>query len=102
VSGLFHETDIPSPYPNDNAARYANNGALPPDLSLMVKARPNGMYSTVRFLRLLFLQVTRSLTRLLSGDNYIFSLLTGYREPPAGVTVREGAFVPAFVSLAAS
>jgi len=58
---------IPSPYPNDNAARYANNGALPPDLSLMVKARPN-------------------------GDNYIFSLLTGYREPPAGVTVREGLY----------
>jgi len=56
---------IPSPYPNDNAARYANNGALPPDLSLMVKARPN-------------------------GDNYIFSLLTGYREAPHGVTVREG------------
>jgi len=30
---------LPSPYKNDEAARAANNGALPPDLSLMVKAR---------------------------------------------------------------
>ena len=31
-----------SPFPNDNAARASNNGALPPDLSLMVKARKGG------------------------------------------------------------
>eukprot|EP01112_Ceratiomyxa_fruticulosa_P009589 TRINITY_DN250_c0_g1_i1.p1 TRINITY_DN250_c0_g1~~TRINITY_DN250_c0_g1_i1.p1 ORF type:complete len:270 (+),score=40.40 TRINITY_DN250_c0_g1_i1:340-1149(+) len=55
----------PKPYPNDNAARAANNGALPPDLSLIIKARPG-------------------------GADYVFSLLTGYCEPPAGVTVREG------------
>jgi ubiquinol-cytochrome c reductase cytochrome c1 subunit len=57
---------IPNPYKNDQAARAANNGALPPDLSLMVKARHGGC-------------------------NYIFSLLTGYpEEPPAGATVQEG------------
>ncbi|KAF2157126.1 cytochrome C1 family protein [Myriangium duriaei CBS 260.36] len=57
---------IPSPYKNDEAARAANNGALPPDLSLMVKARHGGC-------------------------NYIFSLLTGYpEEPPAGATVQSG------------
>jgi ubiquinol-cytochrome c reductase cytochrome c1 subunit len=57
---------IPSPYKNDEAARAANNGALPPDLSLMVKARHG-------------------------GANYIFSLLTGYpEEPPAGAVVQEG------------
>ncbi|KAF2842698.1 cytochrome c1, mitochondrial precursor [Patellaria atrata CBS 101060] len=57
---------IPSPYKNDEAARAANNGALPPDLSLMVKARHGGC-------------------------DYIFSLLTGYpEEPPAGATVQEG------------
>lgn len=57
---------LPSPYKNDEAARAANNGALPPDLSLMVKARHGGV-------------------------NYIFSLLTGYPdEPPAGATVPEG------------
>ncbi|XP_066584094.1 cytochrome c1, heme protein, mitochondrial [Prorops nasuta] len=56
---------IPSPYPNEEAARAANNGAYPPDLSLIVNARHN-------------------------GENYIFSLLTGYFDPPAGVTLREG------------
>ncbi len=45
-----------SPYPNDKAARAANGGALPPDLSLIVKARPN-------------------------GANYLYSLLHGYDEP---------------------
>ncbi|TKA77690.1 Cytochrome c1, heme protein, mitochondrial [Friedmanniomyces simplex] len=57
---------IPNPYKNDEAARAANNGALPPDLSLMVKARHGGC-------------------------NYIFSLLTGYpEEPPAGAVVASG------------
>lgn len=57
---------IPAPYKNDEAARAANQGALPPDLSLMVKARHGGC-------------------------NYIFSLLTGYPEdPPAGASVAPG------------
>lgn len=57
---------LPSPYKNPEAARAANNGALPPDLSLMVKARHGGI-------------------------NYIFSLLTGYpEEVPAGAVVQEG------------
>lgn len=56
---------MPSPYPNDDAARYANNGALPPDLSLIVKARHGG------------------------GD-YLWALLTGYRDPPQGINVRDG------------
>lgn len=49
---------FPSPYPNEVAARAANNNAIPPDLSLMVKARDDG------------------------GD-YLYSLLTGYRRQPA-------------------
>ncbi|EPE04785.1 cytochrome c1 [Ophiostoma piceae UAMH 11346] len=57
---------LPDPYPNEEAARFANAGALPPDLSLIVKARHGGC-------------------------NYIFSLLTGYpEEPPAGAQVGEG------------
>lgn len=57
---------LPSPYKNDEAARAANNGALPPDLSLIVKARHGGC-------------------------DYIFNLLTGYpEEPPAGAVVQEG------------
>ena len=56
-----------SPFPNDNAARAANNGALPKDLSLIVKARHG-------------------------GENYIYSLLTGYENPPEGVTVPQGLY----------
>jgi len=56
---------IPSPYANENAARYANNGALPPDLSLITKARHD-------------------------GQNYLFALLTGYRPVPYGLQIREG------------
>mmetsp|Transcript_60502 Transcript_60502/g.88594 ORF Transcript_60502/g.88594 Transcript_60502/m.88594 type:complete len:160 (+) Transcript_60502:1229-1708(+) len=56
---------IKSPYLNENEARYANNGGLPPDLSLITKARDG-------------------------GADYIFALLTGYREPPVGVVVGEG------------
>lgn len=47
---------IPSPYLNETAARAANNNALPPDLSLMTKAREG-------------------------GAAYVYSLLTGYRNP---------------------
>lgn len=57
---------IPSPYPNEEAARAANQGALPPDLSLIVKGRHGGC-------------------------DYIFALLTGYPdEPPAGFQLSEG------------
>lgn len=57
---------MPAPYPNEQAARAANQGALPPDLSLMTRARHNGL-------------------------NYVFSLLTGYPdEPPAGVQLAPG------------
>lgn len=58
---------IPRPYRNDNEARAGNNGALPPDLSLIKKAR-------------------------VGGEDYLFSLLTGYREAPHGVTLREGMY----------
>jgi ubiquinol-cytochrome c reductase cytochrome c1 subunit len=49
---------FPSPYPNEVAARAANNNAMPPDLSLITKARHG-------------------------GADYIYSLLTGYQNPPA-------------------
>jgi len=51
---------LPEPFPNENAARAANNGALPPDLSVIVRARHH-------------------------GEDYLFALLTGYRDPPHGV-----------------
>lgn len=49
---------FPSPFANDIAARAANNNAIPPDLSLMAKARHD-------------------------GAAYVYSLLTGYQEQPA-------------------
>ncbi|XP_072013260.1 cytochrome c1, heme protein, mitochondrial-like [Amphiura filiformis] len=58
---------FPSPYENDEAARAANQGALPPDLSYIALARHG-------------------------GENYIFSLLTGYCDPPAGIEIREGLY----------
>jgi ubiquinol-cytochrome c reductase cytochrome c1 subunit len=56
---------LPNPYKNEPAARAANNGALPPDLSLMVKARHG-------------------------GADYVFALLTGFEEPPAGKVMLPG------------
>lgn len=47
------------PYKNEEEARAANNGALPPDLSYIILAREG-------------------------EEDYIFSLLTGYQDPPAG------------------
>lgn len=58
---------LPKPYENDEAARHANNGALPPDLSWIVLARHG-------------------------GEDYIFALLTGYCDPPAGVALQEGQY----------
>jgi ubiquinol-cytochrome c reductase cytochrome c1 subunit len=56
---------IHSPYLNDKAARASNNGALPPDLSLITKARAD-------------------------GHNYVYALITGFREPPANMPMPEG------------
>jgi ubiquinol-cytochrome c reductase cytochrome c1 subunit len=59
-SDRFH-----TPFPNEQAARAANNGAYPPDLSVIVKAREG-------------------------GADYVHALLTGYADPPSGVTVMDG------------
>jgi len=75
---------FPAPFPNENAARAANGGALPPDLSLIAKARsyPRGF---PQFIFDLFTQFQEQ------GPNYIDALLQGYEEnPPAGVTIPEG------------
>ena len=56
-----------SPFANDKAARAANNGALPPDQSVIEKAREG-------------------------GATYVTDLLLGYRDPPAGVKVQDGLY----------
>ena len=50
---------FPPPFPNEEAARTANGGALPPDLSLIVKARAG-------------------------GPQYVYSIITGFKEKPPG------------------
>ena len=58
---------IPGPYPNEKAARAVNNGAYPLDLSLIIKARHD-------------------------GANYVYSLLTGYIEPPNNFELGENMY----------
>ncbi len=58
---------IPGPYPNEVIARLANNNALPPDLSLITKARHH-------------------------GPDYVYSLLIGYADAPATVEITPGQY----------
>ncbi|HEY8014811.1 MAG TPA: cytochrome c1 [Dongiaceae bacterium] len=55
------------PFANENAARAANNGALPPDLSLIVKARKG-------------------------GPDYVNGILTGFSDPPADMKMAQGMY----------
>ena len=69
---MFQRKALPSdsivgPYTNDKAARAANNGSLPPDLSLIIKARAG-------------------------GADYVYSLLTGYTSPPAPLKEEQGRY----------
>lgn len=78
---MFQRPGIPSdrflsPFPNGQAARVANNGALPPDLSLITKARRGWEGS-------LLTAYTTKLLRGGGGPEYVYSVLTGYQEPPA-------------------
>ncbi len=74
---------FPSPFPNTEAAAAANNGAAPPDMSLLAKAR-GITRGFPQFVFDIFTQYQEG------GPDYIHSLLTGYQEPPEGVTVAEG------------
>ena len=63
---------FPLPYPNEKAAQAANGGAYPPDMSVLAKARKGGV-------------------------DYLYSVLLGYTEPPAGVTLDEGVYYNKFM-----
>jgi ubiquinol-cytochrome c reductase cytochrome c1 subunit len=56
-----------SPFPNDQAAKAANNGAIPPDQSVLVNAREG-------------------------GPDYVYGILTGYADPPKGMTLAPGLY----------
>ena len=69
---MFTRTGKPSdkfksPYPNVEASTAANGGAYPPDMSVLVKARPG-------------------------GADYMYSVLMGYEEPPAGMKLDDGVY----------
>ena len=69
---MFFRSGRPSdkfvkPYSNVQAAKASNGGAYPPDMSVIVKARK-------------------------SGANYIYSLLLGYEDAPAGFEIEEGVY----------
>jgi ubiquinol-cytochrome c reductase cytochrome c1 subunit len=86
---------FPSPFPNHEAAAAANNGAAPPDFSLIAKAR-GVTRGFPQFVFDIFTQYQQG------GPDYIHALLTGYQEPPEGVTVAEGThFNPYFANAAA-
>ena len=61
------------PYPNVEASTAANGGAYPPDMSVLAKARKG-------------------------GADYIYSLLLGYEEPPAGFEIDEGVYYNKYMS----
>ncbi|MCX5495207.1 cytochrome c1 [Kaistia dalseonensis] len=83
---------FPSPFPNPQAAAAANNGKAPPDLSLMAKARAVER-GFPWFILDFFTQYEEG------GPDYIHGLLTGYTDPPAGVTVPPGGhYNPHFIS----
>jgi cytochrome c1 len=76
---------FPSPDANEQAARARFNGALPPDLSVIAKARgveaglPHGLFDIVT-------QYQEG------GPDYIFAYITGYEDPPADAKLSEGQF----------
>jgi ubiquinol-cytochrome c reductase cytochrome c1 subunit len=61
-----------APFANEQAARAANNGALPPDLSLIAKSRAGKGFGGY------------------AGADYIHALMTGYGEPPADLKLNPG------------
>ena len=77
---------LPKPFANDEAAKAANGGALPPDLSLMAKARAGdiGPNTGITLFNDLIRLVWHPLTTYQEyGPDYIYALLTGYEETPA-------------------
>jgi len=80
---------LPSPYKNEQEARAALNGALPPDLSLMAKAR--GIETNAPF----YLVPVNMLVDIATGyqeagPDYIYAYLAGFTQPPAGTKVADG------------
>jgi cytochrome c1 len=82
---------IRGPYHNDNEARAAQNGALPPDLSLVARARGierNPSWWVHPFLMLG--DILKSYQE--AGSDYLYALLTEFTDPPPDFNLVEGKF----------
>ncbi len=87
---MFERTAVPSdripgPFANDEAAKASNGGALPPDFSLLAKAR-----GVERGFPLFVFDVFTMYAE--NGPDYINSLLTGYQEAPTHIEISEGTY----------
>ena len=79
---------FPPPYPNEQAARFAQNGALPPDLSLITKARSAD--AGAPFYRVPDMMLRDILTGYQEGGaDYVYAYLRGFADPPADVKLAE-------------
>ncbi len=76
---------FPAPFPNEQAARAANGGAFPPDMSVLAKARTYER-GFPWFVFDIFTQYQEQ------GPDYIAALLNGYKEPPAGTNLLPGQY----------
>lgn len=81
---------ILGPYANEAQARAAQNGALPPDLSLITKARNVENHSG--WVKHVLIDMPKDMLTGFQegGADYLYALLTGYADPPAGFTLGEG------------
>lgn len=77
--------NFPPVYPNEKAARATNGGALPPDMSLLAKARTYER-GFPRFVFDIFTQFQEQ------GPDYIVALLTGYEEAPKDMKLQPGQY----------
>ncbi len=83
---------IPGPYANSAEAASVNNGAVPPDFSLLAKARaPERGFPTFVFdIFTLYAE---------NGPDYIYSLITGYKDAPEGKEIADGThYNPYFIA----
>jgi cytochrome c1 len=80
---------FPSPFKNEQEARSIHNGAYPPDLSLIARAR-NVEYTGTWYLHpfSMLRDVVNGYQE--GGADYIYALLTGYKTPPKDVKIGEG------------
>ena len=83
---------IVGPYKNDVQARAAQGGALPPDLSLIVKARSLESHAPwYSHWAMMLADIATGYQE--GGADYLYGLLTGYKDPPpAGVEIAEGKY----------